>query len=1117
MGRVSDAELERLKTEISLERLAESRGIVLRKRGDELIGLCPFHDDHSPSLVINPTKNLWHCLGACQSGGSVIDWVMKAEGVSFRHAVELLRRDAGLGNADSEVGSRLVKQSTVRKLSSVVETDADMGEQLKQVVDYYHETLKQSPEALAYLAERGIGSSEAIDHFKLGYSNRTLGYHIPLKNRNEGASIRGNLEKAGVIRKTGHELFRGSVVIPVLDETGRVVEMYGRKIKAASRYRPGTPMHLYLPGPHRGVWNIEALQSSNEIILCESLIDAMTFWCAGYRNVTASYGIEGFTNDHLEAFQQYDIERVLIAYDRDEAGEKASSSLAAELMSRGMECFRIQFPKGMDANEYALQVKPGEKSLGIAIRKAVWLGRGRGPKGEDENGRNDNGIPGLESMAAVDGAGAGDIQNDEETAPGGAVFAGGADTADSDIDTDAHSGGPGKREPDGVCEVSVESPGESIRSGYASLNRSETELSHEGRCREPDASDDRGIQSDSGTAHRYEKQEPLASPIAAHSRSVSVRAVVQNGEVTIHLGDRRWRIRGLEKCMSFDQLRVNVLVSCGEAFHVDTFDLYNARHRQGYIKQASGELSLKEDVLKKDFGKVFLKLEELQEKQINQTLNPNKDAGVTLSDKDKAAALSLLKSPDLLERILSDFEKCGVVGEETNKLVGYLSAVSRKLEKPLAVVIQSSSAAGKSSLMEAILSFLPSEEQVKYSAMTGQSLFYMGETDLKHKILAIVEEEGAERAAYALKLLQSEGELMIASTGKDPSTGRLETQEYRVEGPVMIFLTTTAIEIDEELQNRCIVLTVDEGREQTRAIHRLQRESHTLEGLWACQERADILKLHQDAQRLLRPLWVSNPYARELTFLDDRTRTRRDHEKYLTLIRSVALLHQYQRPVKSSQRGGKTKQYVEVTLEDIEIANRLSHQALGRSLDELAPQTRRLLVMLDEMVSKRSVELEMERSDYRFSRREIREYGGWSYDQVRVHLERLVNLEYVLVHRGGRGQSFVYELLFDGKVDSGKPQLMGLIDVESLKSKSTTQSLGGKNEGFGGGLGPHLAPIGASLGGEETGKKPSKINGNGHSFGKTPENAHLDGMKITPYLPSHTDTVSPLVAKSSDA
>src|SRR5208282_3077940 len=129
-------------------------------------------------------------------------------------------------------------------------------------------------------------------------------------------------------------------------------------------------------------------------------------------------------------------------------------------------------------------------------------------------------------------------------------------------------------------------------------------------------------------------------------------------------------------------------------------------------------------------------------------------------------------------------------------------------DEPLGVIIQSSTAAGKTSLMDAVLALVPPEDLVKYSAMTGQSLFYMDQANLQHKILAIVEEEGAERASYALKLLQSEGELTIASTGKDMASGKMVTQEYHVEGPVMIFLTTTEIDVDEELMNRCLVLSV---------------------------------------------------------------------------------------------------------------------------------------------------------------------------------------------------------------------------------------------------------------------------------------------------------------------
>jgi hypothetical protein len=311
----------------------------------------------------------------------------------------------------------------------------------------------------------------------------------------------------------------------------------------------------------------------------------------------------------------------------------------------------------------------------------------------------------------------------------------------------------------------------------------------------------------------------------------------------------------------------------------------------------------------------------------------------------------------------------------------------------------------------------------------------MGETDLQHKILAIAEEEGACNAAYALKLLQSEGELTIASTGKDPTTGELKTQAYQVKGPVMILLTTTAIDVDEELLNRCLVLTVDEGREQTQAIHALQRDRRTLRGLLAKADKQAILTLHQNAQRLLQPLAVVNPYAQNLSFIDDRTRTRRDHEKYLTLIDSLALLYQHQRPIKTVIHNGEPIRYVEVTLDDIETANRLAHEVLGRTLDELPPQTRKLLRLIVERVSDQCTQLAMARADYRFNRREVRAHTNWSDTALKVHLARLAEMEYLLIHRGSRGQSYAYELLYSGDGSEGEPHLSGLIDVEMLGQK----------------------------------------------------------------------------------
>ncbi|HEY0906568.1 MAG TPA: hypothetical protein VGE17_05155, partial [Methylophilus sp.] len=501
-----------------------------------------------------------------------------------------------------------------------------------------------------------------------------------------------------------------------------------------------------------------------------------------------------------------------------------------------------------------------------------------------------------------------------------------------------------------------------------------------------------------------------------------------DNELVVSLENRRYRIRGLDKNPSYEQLKINLLVSLDDNFHVDNLDIYSARARQVFIKQASQELCVPEDELKKDLGRLLLQLEAMQDKKLKQQRDPSPQ--VSLTAQERSQALGLLQDPSLLSRILADFEACGVIGEESNKLVGYLAAVSRKLDRPLAVMIQSSSAAGKSSLMDAVLNMVPPEERVQFSAMTGQSLFYMGETNLKHKILAISEEEGADQASYALKLLQSEGEVSIASTGKNAVTGNLETQQYKVEGPVMLMMTTTAIDIDEELMNRCLVLSVNESREQTEAIHRMQRKRQTLEGLLAEHSKQDVIGLHQNAQRLLRPLLVANPYAEQLTFLSDKTRTRRDHMKYLTLIRSIALLHQYQREIKRVEHHGQSLEYIEVTHDDIRVANELAHEVLGRTLDELPPQSRKLLQLIYQMVSSACAASRVKQSDYRFSRKDVRNDSGWGNTQLKVHLHRLEEMEYLLIHRGGRGQSFVYELLYNGEGEDGERFLQGLLDLE---------------------------------------------------------------------------------------
>jgi DNA primase catalytic core len=1022
MARIPEAEIERIKREVSLERLVEASGIELRKTGKDLFGKCPFHEDGTASLSVTPAKNLWHCLGACGEGGDVFAWVMKRNGVSFRHAYELLRE--GL----SSLVASPVKKTTVRALPPPVSFDADDRALRNQVaLVYYAGELKRSPEALAYLQSRGIDRPEAIERFKLGFANRTLGLRLPNSQRVTGSRIRERLQRVGILRDSGHEHFNGSLVIPIVDETGNVVEMYGRRIVRPASTRAAK--HLYLPeecrGPSRGVWNWEALAASKEVILCEALIDALTFWCAGFRNVTSAYGAGVFTDEMLAAMKRHGTERVLIAFDRDEPGERGAAEVAERLIAAGIEAWRVEFPKGMDANEFALKVQPATKSLGVAVRKAVWLGKGKAPE-----------------VAPTSPPISADV---EDLAPVATVA-------------------PVVEEPRAIVRADAAS---SLAAELAAKEKTQPDETSEPRAQ--------------------------ASPVPPAPSAPSEEPEVTEAEVAVSYGDRTYRVRGLAKNTSYELLKVNVLAARGERFHVDTVDLRNSKQKHSYIAQAALELELREEIVKDDLGKLFFKLEAMRDEAIERALAPKASPAVAMAEPELEAALALLRSPQLIERILADLEACGLVGERTNKLVGYLAATSRKLDAPLAVLVQSSSAAGKSTLMDAVLAMMPEEERVKYSAMTGQALFY-GE-DLKHKILAIVEEEGAARASYALKLLHSEGELTIASTGKDPVTGNLVTQPYRVEGPTMLFTTTTAAEIDPELQNRCLVLAVDESREQTQAIHRLQRDKRTLEGLARKAKRKELQRLHQNAQRLLKPVEVLNPYSDRLTFPDQATRMRRDHEKYLTLIDTIALVHQHQRELKLTVREGQAIEYVEATLADVALANELAHEVLGRSLDELPPQTRRVLEAVDRFVAARAKGEAIERAQVRFSRRELREATAIGDTQLRLHLDRLVGLEYLLVHRGARGSSFVYELVYDGAGKDGRPFVPGLIDVAALKATPTTANLAGIKGEFAGSTrgesGPNAggsrpaesAPsAGAESASDDSSEKPAKTHikgGNG--------------------------------------
>lgn len=803
-----------------------------------------------------------------------------------------------------------------------LDPDADDPKLLAQVVAYYQQTLGASPDALAYLRKRGVTHPHAADHFRVGFSDRSLGLRLPTKESKAGAAIRTRLQALGLFPSTGHEHFRGSLTFPVpaADGSGRVVNVYGRKV-LDGHLRKGTALHTRLSD--RGVWNVEAFPGAGEVVLCGGLWDALTFWTHGYRNVTTMFGPDALTDDLLAALAEFSVCRVLTT----------SEAVTGKLLAAGVETFLIRLPIGLDVNAYARQVSDPADALGALVRKAEWVGRG--------------------------------------------------------TSTTVPVGGPAADPREVLADLLTEDePDEGPTAGEPPTTE------------DPPATDEPPVRS--------------ASPVPPAPEDVPTE--VREDEVVMTFGDRRYRVRGLAQNATPHQMRVNVLVGSPAGLFVDTLDLYVSKHRRSFAQQAADELGVEEPVVRKDLGRVLLKLEEVQDARRESSAGP-KPALPDMTTADRDAALSLLRDPRLLDRIADDFR---VVGDRATKLLGYLAAVSRKLDTPLAVVVQSTTAAGKSTLLDAVLDLTPPEDVVKFSAMTGQSLYYMGEGDLTNKVLAIAEEEGARRASYALKLLQSEGELRIASTGKDPG-GRLTTREYRVSGPVGLFLTTTSITVDEELLNRCVVLTVDEGQDATAAIHQLQRHRQTLDGLVSQHRHRAAVTLHRNAQRLLRSLPVVNPHAPRLTFPTGSTRTRRDHAKYLTLIRTLTLLHQYQRPVKAAEIDGAVVEYVETGPEDIRAANELMAVALSRSLDDLPPQTRKLLGLVERFVDAGCRERGMDRADFRFTFRDVKAATAWGDTQLKLHLRRLIDGEYLLAHRDRLTRRHQLELTDDSPDPHGPP------------------------------------------------------------------------------------------------
>lgn len=884
---IDKREIEQVKRANELVAFIRSRGVVLMQRGKQLVGLCPLHPDTEPSLIIDPKKQLWNCLGACHEGGDVYRFVMKADGVDFREAH---RR---LGGHEAETMSASV---------------ADQ-QWLERAVEHYHARLLETPAAQDYLRSRGITATEFVTAFRVGYADGTLAAKLPAEGRRA-------LRRIGVLTGAGRELMRGCVLFPLVAaggaNSGHVVGLYGRSIEGRR--------HLYLPGERRGVFNPQGAKNTEEVIITESVIDAAALWSAGLRNVIPVYGVTGLTEEIIAHLVECRVKRVVLLLDADDAGRAAALDMAQRLAAVNIETRSVELP-AKDAAE---------------------------------------------------------------------LIAGG-----------------------GLVDELRRLISESAASSSA------------------DASAARAVRAE-------------ASGAAALAGAMMQLETSNDGSMLFAGEGREYRVRGLSP-VGLERLRVNVRLSVMDQatvgneqaamtrFHLDTIDLYQARARSLFAQSAAKLCGMSEQQVSADLLRLIERLEAARlAMRKNGDEQNHTEAPMTPAERD--AAFQYLKDPKLTERIVEDFRKCGLVGERATVLTAYLAAVSRKLSEPLAVLIVARSGAGKSALQDALCAFVPPEEAVRVTRLTGQALFYKDPYSLQRKVLLIAEDEGAAQAVYSLRTLASDQRLSIAATRTDPQSGKLHTEHYEVYGPVVIVLTTTSPEaFDEETRSRFVQLTMDESAAQTKAILERQRRSFTLEGVLERATAEAVQRLHHNAQRLLRPLAVVNPYVEQLTYPSDRLMHRREQKKYLALINSIALLQQHQREVKRAASGDVEVEYVEVTIADIALANELAQDVLARGLDELAAPVRGLYEELRKLCVQRAEEMNCQPEAVLLSRREIREATGWSDWQVRSYCRQLVEMEYLYATINGNGRPCVYSLA--RAEENGSAGLRGLTDVAELQQR----------------------------------------------------------------------------------
>jgi DNA primase len=387
--------------------------------------------------------------------------------------------------------------------------------------------------------------------------------------------------------------------------------------------------------------------------------------------------------------------------------------------------------------------------------------------------------------------------------------------------------------------------------------------------------------------------------------------------------------------------RVVVAVRQGDkTIAVETVNLLSGEKRAKFIEQIrTANPGLPEDF----FENLYVELMRVAGDCVVPKDGENKEPIDLLAETPpevKAAALAMLRDPNLIQIVSDDIALLGVAGERVLAMTVYVIGTSRLLPRPLAGIVQGPTSSGKSYIIDAVASLFPPEHVVRAHKMTPEALVHLPRGALVHRFVVAGErrrkqdDEGAD-ATRALREMLSDGKLTKMMPIK--RGGQIVTLMIEQPGPIAFVESTTHQVVFNEDRNRCLFMTTDETAEQTQRILDSMATANTSAGAPSIREA--IVAKHLAAQRMLLSCRVVVPYAYRLValFPNKRTEARRAFGHLLSLVKGVALLHQFQR-----LDAPATGLVIEATRRDYEIARKLAGDMFGRRVDiGLTPAVRR--------------------------------------------------------------------------------------------------------------------------------------------------------------------------------